>query len=363
MFGLDRLSKKYETLGLSTNSGDGEDDQLTSSFVRQCAQHIIGGEWQAGEACAQRVLTVARRIRYARREEEGLALLAHIRYLQGRFGECRALYTAVRSSASRGDPQTICWGLLGLGYSDLIQGQCASAIERSMAGLTLAQQLAGRSEAINLHAILAVGYLRDGDRTRAEHHARMALELGRAASFVTFLEIVAYSCVAEVLQVIAFQHPSLAPLARDGLRQLQRCARVIRVSRPRACLWTAVHHWQQQRPARGRAAAIEGLKYARMYGMPYEETYLELLLALHAGKSASRRTGWDDAHRRFSAMGATFEAGAMLVAMDENRSAPSPRTSRTVAATPPHLRAQQMLVALLGQGAAQDRTRARSLFA
>jgi hypothetical protein len=329
MLGLERLSSRYAAIGLAASSAARDLDKLSSSLVRSCSQHIVAGDWAELERGCEQIGQNARTMHYERKEEEGLVLLAYTRFVQGKFDESRKLYERLHSSAaSRGDTQSLCWSFTGLAYAELIQGASSAAIDNARAGLALAGSLPGRSEAINLHSVLAVALLRTGNHALAEHHASTALELGRGVSLVNFLDVLPWACLAEVFHLLALQFPGRNARrgAAEATRRLQRCARFIRIARPRAYLWSALGHWELGRWERGRSergrwrwgvAALEkGLRQARALAMPYDEAYLELVLGLRLGAAFDQQQEvLRHASARFAALGAGYDALATRTAL------------------------------------------------
>lgn len=319
MLGLERLSRRYESIGLAAGSAARDRDRLSSAMVRRCAMHLITGRWAESERYCEQIIEDARAMHHERKEGEGLVTLAFIRYVQGSFVESRKIYERLHSlAASRGDTQALCWSFTGLAYAELIQGSNLSAADNARAGLCLAGHLPGRSEAINLHAVLALASLRLGDATRAEQAALTALELGRNASLVNFLDVLPWSLLAEVFHLLTLEapRPGLLRASRLALRSLRRCARFIRFARPRAYLWDALARWQRQRWRSGTAALEKGLREAQALAMPYEQAYIELLLGTRPElASESRQVALRHAAERFAALGADFDARAIRSAL------------------------------------------------
>ncbi len=330
MLGLRGTARRYESLGAALAVPVDDVGLSTSASVRQSAQHIIWAQWPAAEACLQRIIREARTVTHRRREEEGISLLAYMRFAQGRFGECRELYGGLRLSASRGDPQSLCWSSIFRAHTDLVHDRAQSAITNATEGLDLVKLLPGRMEAVNLHAALALGFWRVGESSRAASHMRTALALARSGKLILFLEFVPCSYLVEVAHGLAV---GAAPgavgearrLAVDALRQLDRCARLFPIAVPRAAIWKGMAHWRAARPSRARTAWKRAFVAARALGMPHEHAYAELLLDLYGGKPIERDDALAKGQAAFRKLGASFDERRMSDAR------------RTAAAEPPAL--------------------------
>lgn len=315
MLGLRRVARVYEALGGPSGSPEDDVGLRTSAWVRQCVQHVILGEWDEAEAHVHRIIEAARAVDYQRREEEGISILAYIRFAQGRYGECRELYAGLHRSASRGDAQSRCWSIVFKTHTDLVGDRLESAVANATEGLELARHLPGRSEAINLHASLAVGLLRLGDWAGAERHACAALDLGCSSELMVFLDIVAYANLAEVSLGLASRPSALARrLEVDAFRQLARCGRLFPLAVPKAELWKGVRQWQGGRRGRARAAWRRAAQTAAALRMPYERAHADLLLELHGEGRASRVEALGKAQAVFRNLGAAFDERMTSVA-------------------------------------------------
>jgi tetratricopeptide (TPR) repeat protein len=293
MLGLRRVARKYKALGETTAAREDEVATRTSSWVRQCVQHVIWGEWDEAESLLSKIILDAREVDYQRREEEGISILAYMRFAQGRYDECRDLYAGLHRSASRGDAQSLCWSIVFRSHTDLAGDRPEAAVANATEGLELVKQLPGRSEAINLHSTAALGHLRLGAWDRALEHARAALDLGCASALIVFMDIVAYSNLAEVVHALSIR-PGAAPAGRlkrleaDAFRQLGLCRFLFPIAVARAELWKGVRHWRDGRTVRARAAWQRAAAGARDLRAPHEEAQAELFLALYPARGVRR---------------------------------------------------------------------------
>jgi tetratricopeptide (TPR) repeat protein len=311
MMGLRGLARTYESLG-RRSAPRGDDVALrTSAWIRQAAQHLIFGEWDEAEPLIVRVIEEARAVDYSRRDEEGVSMLAYMRFAQGRFDECRELCAGLYRSASRGDAQSTCWSIIFQAHTDLVADRAESAVAHATAGLALAKDLPGRSEALNLRCTLALGCLRVGDDDGAASHARAALDLMAASELPVFLEIVSYGLLAETtLGLVAGGRPGAGRLEADAFQCLERCIRLFPLFVPRAELWRGVRHWSARRPRAAYAAWQRGARAARAMRTPYEQTHADLLLELRPGSGVPRDLALARAEASFRRLGAAFDERA-----------------------------------------------------
>jgi tetratricopeptide (TPR) repeat protein len=203
LLGFNSLARHYERIAATEPSADDRTGLQTAAIIRQCTEYIITGQWSRATLLASRVVEKARAAHYARREEEGLAMLAYTHFAVGRFREAQELADALHQSASRGDVQSFCWSAVFKGYGYLVLDQPHLAFEAAMSGLVNVDALPGRSEAINLNTIAAFASLRLGNANEASAHASAALELGRKVGLVVFLDIVPYSYLSQTFLTLA----------------------------------------------------------------------------------------------------------------------------------------------------------------
>jgi hypothetical protein len=235
----------------------------------------------------------------------------------GRFREAQELADALHQSASRGDVQSLCWSAIFKGYGYLVLDQPHLALEAAASGLVIVDALPGRSEAINLNTIAAFASLRLGKAPEASAHAGTALELGRKVGLVVFLDIVPYSYLSQTFLALADPEqgsvsPDALSRARTALRQLERCARVFPIARPRLALWKGIFHARNGRTRRAKACWSKCGRIARSLEMPFEAAYSDLLLGLGAASSGERAIALDQAARTMHSLGAYFDEQAAL---------------------------------------------------
>jgi serine/threonine protein kinase/tetratricopeptide (TPR) repeat protein len=310
LLGLRRLAGMYESIGASSRSNDDDVDLRTSAWVRQSVQHIVWGEWDEAEARVLRIIDEARAVGHHRREEEGTSLLAFCRFAQGRYAECRELYKGLTRLGSRGDTQALCWSMVFRSHTDLVGDRADMAVATAMEGLEVVRALPGRSEAINLHAILALALARMEDWAPAEHHARVALELGCSSDLITFMEIVAYALLAEVsygLRLKNMDSSATARLEAQAFRQLGRCARVFPIAVPRFELWNGNRLWRAGRKARARRAWERAASAAWELRTPHEAALVKCLLGVYAVEPRAPDHALVDAQALFGTLGAAFD--------------------------------------------------------
>lgn len=336
--GFHRLARHYERIAAAEPSTDDRTGLQTAAIIRQCMEHIIAGQWGRSTLLASRVVEQARATHYARREEEGMAMLAYSYFAVGRFHEVQELADALHQSASRGDVQSFCWSAIFKGFGYLVFDQPQLALEAATSGLAVVDSLPGRSEAINLNAIAAVASLRLGKTPEASSHASAALELGRKVGLVVFLDIIPYSYLSQTFLALADLEQGRASTmalsrARTALRQLERCAQVFPIARPRLELGRGIFHARSGRSRRAKACWSKCARIARSLEMPFEATYADLLLGLGTGSNAERLTALDQAARTLHKLGATFDERAALVLRSGEA---APHGSIVALLEPPH---------------------------
>jgi hypothetical protein len=323
LMGFNGLARYYERIAATAPSTDDRTGLHTAAIIRQCTQYMIAGQWSRATLLASRVVEKARAARYARREEEGMAMLAYAHFSAGRLRETQELADALHQSASRGDVQSFCWSVIFKGYGYLVGDQPSLALEAALSGLASVDALPGRSEAIALNTIAAFASLRLNDPNAATAHASAALELGRKVRLLVFLDIVPCAYLAQTFLTLAdpeqgWTSPGALSQARATLRLLESCARVFPIARPRLALWQGILHARDGRARRANRCWVKCGRLARSLEMPFEAAYADLLPGLRSASSAERATALDQAARALSVLGAAFDERAVLALSSGN---------------------------------------------
>lgn len=317
LLGFNRLAGLYERIAETEMSADDRTGLQTAATVRQCTEYVITGQWGRATFLATQVIERAREAHYARREEEGMALLAYTHFAVGRFREAQELADALHQSSSRGDVQSFCWSAVFQGYGYLVLDRPHLAFEAATSGLVVVAGLPGRSEAINLNTIAAFASLRLGNLQDALAHASTALELGRKVGLMVFLDIVPYSYLAQTFLTLGGPGvlgglPTVSAQARAALHQLELCARVFPIARPRLALWKGIFHWRSARARRANACWMKAGRLARSLEMPFEAAYADLLLGLNAPSRGEKEAAIYKAAHAMRGLGASFDEQAVL---------------------------------------------------
>jgi len=241
------------------------------------------GRWGEAQQAFDRADALTDVLRFRRRNEEIAGAQSVLAYCLGAFD--RALDCAVRQyrSASRGDAQTQCWGLLGRAQVLLVWGREKEALADVSNAIKLLPEL-GRPEHIWAHGLLALAQFRFGELAEAHEAMQAALAKIAEAPPVAHYCVEAYAATAEV--AVGLVHRGYAPpgggagavqaAARRACRALRDSMRVFPIAAPK--YWRAVGllRW---RDAAAIASWKNALACAVSLGMPYDEGLAHLLLA------------------------------------------------------------------------------------
>jgi tetratricopeptide (TPR) repeat protein len=220
--------------------GDAPDPAVESYLALLRGVELAGqGRWEDAEPCIRRSITIAEKLGYRRRWEEGMAILAYNHGLRGAFDRAIQEAEAVGRSAMRGDPQTRCWSLLVHAQAKLGLGSADDACQ----ALSTAEELAatlGRDEQVWVGGLLAAAELERGDSERAERTAGRTLEaIGNGLPMVS-ASGEAYAAVADVCVELCRRDKDARTArirqATLACRALERVARAFPFMEPRALL-------------------------------------------------------------------------------------------------------------------------------
>jgi eukaryotic-like serine/threonine-protein kinase len=241
------------------------------------------GRWEEARQAFDRADMLTEALRFRRRNEEIAGAQGVLAYCLGSFD--RALDSAVRQyrSATRGDSQTQCWGLLGRAQVLLVWGREKEAAGDIKNAIKLLPDL-GRPEHIWAHGLFALAQFRLGALGDANNSVEAALAKISEAPPVAHYCVEAYSAVAEV--AVGLAHRGYAPpggtartvraAAGRACRALRDSMRVFPIAAPK--YWRAVG-LQRWRDAAAIAAWRNALASAVSLAMPYDEGLAHLLLA------------------------------------------------------------------------------------
>ena len=251
-------------------------------------------------------------LKFRRRNEEIAGAQSVLAYNLGAFD--RALDCAVKQyrSATRGDSQTQCWGLLGRAQVLLVWGREKEATADIKNAIKLLPEL-GRPEHIWAHGLLALAQFRLGALVDAHAATQAALAKISEAPPVAHYCVEAYAAVAEA--AVGLVHRGYVPpgvsrgtvqaAARRACRALRDSMRVFPIAEPK--YWRAIGllRWRD-------TAAIadwrKALASAVSLTMPYDEGLAHLLLAraLDDSQAQQRATHAARARELLGPMGARW---------------------------------------------------------
>jgi tetratricopeptide (TPR) repeat protein len=277
------LSEAYCQRALSTLKTHG--DSAVESYLRLLhGVYSTGiGRWSEARAALKEADTLSEALKYRRRNEEIAGAQGVLAYCLGSFED--ALDCSVRQyrSATRGDSQTQCWGLLGRAQVLLVWGREKEAATDIKNAIKLLKEH-NLPEHIWAHGLLALAQLRLGELADAHHAARAALANISKVPPVVHYCVEAYSAVAEVTVSLAhrgYVPPGGSPrvmqsAARRACGALRASMRVFPIAVPK--YWRAVGLHQRGSPGAIRSWR-NALAAAVKLEMPYDEGLAHLLLA------------------------------------------------------------------------------------
>jgi serine/threonine protein kinase/tetratricopeptide (TPR) repeat protein len=220
--------------------GDAPDPAVESYLALLRGVQLAGdGRWEDAEPSIVRAVTIAEKLGYRRRWEEGMAILAYNHGLRGAFERALSEADAVGRSALRGDPQTRCWSLLVHAQAKLALGNADDACEALSSAQELAEAL-GRDEQVWVGGLLAAAELERGEPERAQRAAERTLDaIGDGLPLVS-ASGEAYAAVADVcVELCRRDKDSRGERLRQATlacRALERVARTFPFMEPRALL-------------------------------------------------------------------------------------------------------------------------------
>jgi serine/threonine protein kinase/tetratricopeptide (TPR) repeat protein len=197
------------------------------------------GRWDDAEPWIRRAVSIAEKLGYRRRWEEGMAILAYNHGLRGDLEHALSEAEAVGRSAMRGDPQTRCWSFLVYAQAKLALGEADDACRALSSAGELSSNL-GRDEQVWVGGLLAAAELGRGNAERAERTAEQTLDaIGDGLPMVS-ASGEAYAAVADVcVELCRRDKDTQGDRLRQALRAcraLERVARAFPLLEPRALL-------------------------------------------------------------------------------------------------------------------------------
>lgn len=252
------------------------------------AANVGLGRWDAVRLALESSMAVAAECGEQRVWEEGLTNMIMVEYYQGEFARQLELCEQLQALADRrGDAQVQAWARIERSMNCLVLGPADPAPALLEEAIALVANNLGRAEAIMVHGLLALAYLRTAARSRALETAAHVAQLAANARPTTYFSLHGYASVAETYLTLWEQagasfetyDPALRRAAARACRDLQQYARVFTVGRPYAALYSGLHCSLSGLAAQAHSTWQAGLAEAKQLGMPYLQGLLHERLA------------------------------------------------------------------------------------
>ncbi|GIV98385.1 MAG: adenylate/guanylate cyclase domain-containing protein [Herpetosiphonaceae bacterium] len=274
------------------------------------------GRWQEAETLLKQVIELSDHLGDRYRRSDGSSNLLAIRYLQGDIRRslelANELYAASRSVR---DAHNQGWALRGKIIGLLAQGAfdeariCAQEGQRI---LTDHPEVVDEPLKVDIEALLALAYVRQGRREEALAAASSALaKLSRMAP-TSYLSLPSYAAVADVYLTLWEEagpaaDRALIACAGRACRELRRYTRVFPIGRPHMLLYHGLYSWQRGKHRRAQRLWNRALVAARRLAMPYDQALVHLTIARHLpAVSSARQTHLEQACTIFERLAATY---------------------------------------------------------
>jgi class 3 adenylate cyclase/tetratricopeptide (TPR) repeat protein len=257
------------------------------------------GNWRQANHLFEEVIAIAEQLGDRYRRSDGISNLMIVRFFQGDLATSISLVDDLYArSCSIGDSHNQTWALRGKVYTLLALGRFGDAERCIEEGQYLLKEYEVVDEPlkIDLDALLALVYLRQGRELAALEQAELALsELLRLAP-TSFLSLPCYSAVAEVFTSMWADRPRALTLAlkagaRRSCKALSRYARVFPIGQPQLWLYRGLYAWLDGKRPQAQAAWAKSLAAAERLAMPYDQARAHATIASHLPSDDPARPG------------------------------------------------------------------------
>jgi len=275
-----KRSEHYFRLGLEAARAAGDRYGHGRLCYTRALVHTGDARWPQVEADHAEALSTFEEIGDARWRDIVRIQLASTAFLRSRYGEARRLYEAAAASPrERGDVQAQAWVSVGLAICLAVEGRMVESLEASdRLASWLANNfahLADRGSELVILGARAVAFHRLGRIDSALDTVEVSLRLVRESPPLTCYVLPAYTQTAEVCLRL-WERGDVDParierLSAEAVANLARYARLYRLGRPAADLWSGNLAWLRGRRRRALASWTRSLELARRLGLAREE--------------------------------------------------------------------------------------------
>ena len=276
-----KLAKLYANHSLALSAR--LNDLAARAWVLQLTgMYDLGiGHWETARRNLEEAVDINRRLGDWRRWEESSGELARLEYYVGRFESSAARFREFGESAkAREHVQARAWSLHGSAKVLFRLGRNVEALAALDEARSLPEQAIGHGDVILREGVRALVHLDRNEIDLARIAAGTAAEYIRRSPPIVSYTLEGYAGVAETFTrlfeagVKSSEARSLHRAASQGVRALERSARLFPVGKPRAALCRGQLLWVKRRRSKAFRVWRRGLRMAESLAMPLEQALL-----------------------------------------------------------------------------------------
>lgn len=276
---LHKVADLYGRRALQLAEEINSDEAKATALVRRAMYTTGRGRWPESAGFLQEAAAISQRIGDWRTLADSWQMLSSLAYYRGEFRQAGEWAQQEYDLALRqGNLQQQAWALHLQALFNVHSGSLATAVSQWEEAAALHERGLDQASHLAIMGGLSVGYLRQGDVTRARNTAvALAEQLAHTIPFMLYLYN-AYTAVPQVYlalwqqDVSAGREPSpWEEAARDAVDRLRVFARSFPIAAPRAWLYWGQYNWLAGKTKRAQEVWRECISHALTRQMPYEE--------------------------------------------------------------------------------------------
>lgn len=320
------LAETYVERGLSVAREVNQPVNLATVGVVIGAYKITVGKWDEVRSMVEEAKATCEKLGDYRQWGDCTAMLGENAMLSGDIPYAIHIQEILLADARRRrSPLHLCWGLLGVGSSNVRLGNVAEALPMLEEATRILDETPNLASSIETYGQLALAYLRLGKNEEALAAAGKVLDLMGKTSPTVYSMIIGFSATADVyfeLWEESLREPDkkadsdkLKTLAERAIKLLRAFQNVFPIGQPHTPFYQG---WYAQLTGKPQAAVKlwkKSLEAALKFNMPYEESLARVKLGSSPLEDAdTRREHFRCAIEIFQHMGASHE---LKVAQEE----------------------------------------------
>jgi class 3 adenylate cyclase/tetratricopeptide (TPR) repeat protein len=313
---LHSLAESYIERGIAVAESVNQPSNLITVNVVTGVYMIMVGKWDEVRKRAGRAKAICEQLGDYRQWGDSTVLLGESGLIEGDISYALKIETLLLEDARRRrNPLQQCWALFGVAASNIRRGEEGTAIPMLEEALQILDELPNLASSININALLALAYLRVGQREKALAFAGRVLELAGNISPTVYSLDMGFSAVAQVyfeLWEKALQDSTgrsdsdqYKQLAERSIKLLRAFRNIFPIGQAYLAYYQGWHDWLAGKHQTAVSSWKKGLDAAKKYKVAYEEGLIRVRLGSVPDETpAVRKEHFGCAVQIFQEMGA-----------------------------------------------------------